>query len=268
MSEYNASYPKEFIDLINDENWGNEYIGVGNPNAKILIVGKECAINKGTNPDQYDRYKRNYDYWLKNCNDNNKGADNVEPWSLNNEIPEKYNPLYPYKTQLFKVLCMKDGIVIRGDKGTSRTWYNYQKLINFYRERPLAGNYTPPNTSTIDFFKDCFLTEMSNECRPNNNVHISEINKTKDSVINRYHLMCKTPYFQNQFDTVILVCGHYLDKAFLGVNEDIELNKMFGPANIILNSPDYGQPNILRQLSFNVSDGLLKDIANRIIVKN
>lgn len=43
-------YRKEFIELIdslkneNDENL--RFVGLGNPNSKILIIGKECSFDK------------------------------------------------------------------------------------------------------------------------------------------------------------------------------------------------------------------------------
>ena len=52
-------YSKEFKALLNDSNWNQlepyqKYIGVGNPNAKILIVGKECALDTVNQFFEYD----------------------------------------------------------------------------------------------------------------------------------------------------------------------------------------------------------------------
>ena len=37
-------YSIGFNALLNDPAWKGRYIGAGNPNSKILFVGKECAI--------------------------------------------------------------------------------------------------------------------------------------------------------------------------------------------------------------------------------
>ena len=40
------NYSKEFRDLIACANKENDFIGYGNPNAKILIIGKEESLDK------------------------------------------------------------------------------------------------------------------------------------------------------------------------------------------------------------------------------
>lgn len=253
-------YPEEFKALLEDPNWADKkrYIGVGNPNSKILIVGKECAIDPDTS-DAGEKYKyektflQNFDDWKKNA-DANVGFDCVAPWKENCEIFDKYNPLNPFFEQRFRPLRkLKNG---EWNRGTSSTWYNYQKIINLYRARK-NKEYVCPDT--IDFFKDCFITELSELCRPNNNdLTPDERKNTRDSIGNRYDIICKTPYFQKQFETIILVCGGYADK--------LDIERMFGTAKVISNAPEYGQPHHLRQLSYRgVTNDLLKSIADRII---
>lgn len=36
-------YRKEFIDLVNHCNWRDKFIGYGNPDSDILIIGQEVA---------------------------------------------------------------------------------------------------------------------------------------------------------------------------------------------------------------------------------
>lgn len=250
-------YPEDFQALINNPKWEGKYIGVGNPNAKILIVGKECALDPNS-IDAGEQYKyektflQNFDDWKKNVNAN-VGFDCIVSWNKDYEIFDKYNPLLPFYEQRFIPLRKLKNE--EWNRGTSRTWYNYQKIINYYRARN-NKNYECPKI--IDFFKDCFITELSEVCRLNNNVKTEERKKTEESIAQRYDLICKTPYFQTQFDTIIMVCGGYADK--------LNIKKMFGAAKVINNAPDHGQPHHLRQLSYRgVTNGLLENIADQII---
>lgn len=46
-------YRKEFIELIdslkNENDKNLRFVGLGNPNSKILIIGKECSFDKKKN---------------------------------------------------------------------------------------------------------------------------------------------------------------------------------------------------------------------------
>lgn len=241
-------YNRQFKDLVNDERWENQYIGVGNPNAKILIVGKECAIDPKEQSVLYDRtFLQNWKDWHNNIN-NDIYFDSILEWQNDEEIFIKYNPLWPFYKQRFKRLKkLKDGSF---NGGTSNTWFNYQKVFNLYRKR--IGVET--NSEYIDFFKDCFITELSDICRPNNNnLSKDEKEATKQSISKRYDLINGTPFFK-RFDVVIMVCGGYADK----LNTDL----MFGRAKVINTNPLNGHR--LPQLSFCISDKLLESIAEQL----
>ena len=51
MNKVAKNYPDSFNEIVSKVNdkqnslYG-QYLGTGNPNSKILILGKECAINK------------------------------------------------------------------------------------------------------------------------------------------------------------------------------------------------------------------------------
>ena len=51
MQDFYQSYPRMFQDLLKQDYRIDNYIGQGNPNSKILIIGKECAIKKECNKD-------------------------------------------------------------------------------------------------------------------------------------------------------------------------------------------------------------------------
>ena len=238
-------YSNCFLDLLEDSRWKKEYIGLGNPNAKILIVGKECAL-KENNPLYERTFKKNWEDWSFNAH-NSIGYESISEWNRNEEILEKYNPLLPFYKQKFKRLRKLEDVSYNG--GTSPTWWNYQKLINLYRKE----NGLEENLEYIDFFKECFITELSSICRPNNNKLSKEDREnTRESIARRYDLIKVTPYFKN-FDTVIMVCGGYADK--------LDTKLMFGNANII-NKDKNGKK--LPQLSYAISNVLLENIASFI----
>lgn len=257
-------YSKEFKALLNDSNWNQlepyqKYIGVGNPNAKILIVGKECALDTVNQFFEYDEtVLQNFDDWCANVN-KGIGFEDIKDWLGNNkDIYPNYNPLYPFYKQLFiqRKVFKKDNEVIKiiGDGGTSTTWYNYQKIINLFRERHINEYELRPNYEYVDFFKDCFITELNDLCRPNNGrLSKTERGATREHIGSRYDLICNTPYFQHQFSTVILACRPY--------SKELDTRRMFGNAKII----EYKDGVLIPQLSVNITNKLIEYIAGEII---
>lgn len=242
------NYSEEFIDLVNDSKWQDHYVGIGNPEAKVLIVGKECALDEELDSLLYaETFLQNQEDWKRNVQEG-VGFEDIKEWTCNEEIFKFYNPLLPFYKQKFTVLHRhasgdKQGEIKSGEGGTSATWYNYQKVFNMYLER--IG--MKANREYIDFFKYCFVTELSEVCRSNNkNLSKKEGLETEMSIANRYELICATPFFQ-KFDKVILACGGYADK--------LDIQRMFGNAQIITT----------RQLSINVSDEAdLRPIADKL----
>lgn len=235
------------------------YIGLGNPNAKILIIGKECAHEEGSTSEQQE-CSNNYNQWM-NLVEKGHGFINEE------EIPqwdgswETFCPFAPYnKPQQFTIERKKGDKIISGAGGTSATWYNYQKLINYIRELGKLDN--PVNTSTIDFYKDCFITELNEKCRVNNQgLTAIERKKTKENIQKRFDLMKETKSFWSHFETVILACGPYAD----ALRKDQQLTQdIFGKAKVISTINNRNVP----QLSIAISNELLKEIAKQVEIKN
>lgn len=115
---------RNLIDNLSQHDVSDEFkfIGTGNPLAKILIIGKEVAIDKDKNPDVYKKEI------LNNFNDWNNLVDfNLD--TIKDKDWYNYSPLYPYKGQEFKIINKENN-----NAGTSRTWYNYQKILNFITE--------------------------------------------------------------------------------------------------------------------------------------
>lgn len=209
-------YPKEFENLLitTKEN----LIGWGNPNAKILVVGKESAIAKGKNSKADEQYEKeiigNRDLWRKD--ELRISQDDIVPYIFNESGSEilnydkiTYNPLYPYKGQEFCVRRVKgkgESKIIIGKKGTSLTWYNYQRLCDLIREQPIIKN------KVNDFHKYFFTTELSDEA----GMKSSDPDKVKrkKSIENR-KLFFKNDFFKS-FPIIILAAGNYPER--FGVN--------------------------------------------------
>lgn len=212
----NFNYPDSFIELVHKTNDNNsllygQYIGTGNPNARILILGKECAIDKNNKPQQYENeIVANTKNWNKNI-DNNvsiENADKDELWKK--DINSQINPLYSYRGQYFKRNK-------NNNLGTNPTWYNYQKiLINILTDL----NITVPidKANKVFLHEYCFLSELNSET--DRYSKYVDSNKRKKSIDSRKVLFGDN-FFQ-QFPIVIVAAGHYPHE------HDINLEKIFG----------------------------------------
>ena len=246
-----------FNDLIinNDTNF---YIGTGNPSSKILIIGKESAIDKISNYEQYEREILNNALdWKKNIEDNIH-QDSVTSWFIDYPL---YNPLYPYKGQLNKIENKRTG----NNGGTSRTFYNYQKLLDkIYNENRKSSN--------INFHEKCFITELNSSTAKYS--HLVNTIDCKDSINNRQELLTH-PYYQS-FPIVLFAVGNYvrdfnidIQKLF-NVKFDAETGTLpITKTNYInLHYDDITNPSRLvihtNQLSINISDLLLNELSQYI----
>ena len=119
-------YQKIFEDTVKECNQNGTYIGTGNPNSKILIVGKETAIDKENKANRDPIYVQFQTECLQDFHENSKKWDyniknNIVVESIPNCIggidsPLSINPLYPFKSLYSREL--KEG----------QTWRKYQKL--------------------------------------------------------------------------------------------------------------------------------------------
>lgn len=149
-----ASCPVSFDQLLKAAQVSNEYVGCGNPNASILIIASEPAIA----PDE-ERYEwemaKNNEKWLK------EGvAETIVHDGVIYDI-SKFSPRFPYKGQKYSVWSEveKDEVThIRSVAGTSRTWYNYQKLLDLVR------GVNRSKAELLDFHDWCFTSELNTCC--------------------------------------------------------------------------------------------------------
>ena len=149
-----ASCPVSFEQLLEAAQVSNEYVGCGNPNASILIIASEPAIA----PDE-ERYEwemaKNNEKWLT------EGvAETIVHDGVIDDI-SKFSPRFPYKGQKYSVRSevKKDEVThIRSVAGTSKTWYNYQKLLDLVR------GVNRSKADLLDFHDWCFTSELNTCC--------------------------------------------------------------------------------------------------------
>lgn len=224
-------YTQEFISMVKFAFANSMFLGTGNPNSNILIIGKEAAISMSDNEEQYNReIRNNAGDWIKNY-ENNIQVSDVSSWF--DAENRSYNPLYPYKNQLNTVeMRDKNNRIIRGQGGTSRTCFNYQKLMEVLYNGGIKSD-------KINFHAYSFSSEL-NEITGK----YSKLVPRKDrleSIEKRKNLFAK-PFFR-QFPVTIVAVGHYV-RDF-----EINLEKMF-------------DVTYQKELSLKHSDGLGKDFIN------
>lgn len=117
-----ADYPQRFKNLLSSFHGEspNNYIGQGNPGAKILIIGKECTVQNNSIGNFYTfETMQNFATWQQNCD--KLDFIDVPDWdSAPLPLNEKYNPLFPYNSWVFM-----------GGKGHGcKTWDGYQTMMN------------------------------------------------------------------------------------------------------------------------------------------
>lgn len=193
------------------------YIGHGNPNAKILFLGQEPALDREI-PEQAARYqieiKLNREEWKQIVN---RGDDycQIERYVANfdwrNQRPEFLSPLNPWPLQKFQIRTEKREkrktscgnaenklVSVRGEKGTARTWYRYQTLINYIFEENLSRE------KELTLHRKSFHTDMSDAAYRQHDV---TKNDSKASVIKRIQLL-KQPFY-HAFPVVIASVGNF-----------------------------------------------------------
>lgn len=183
------NYSNEFREMLAKAEEGNLYAGSGNPNANILIIGKELAFDKDENQEQAkNEIDDNIRNWKENIASNLSQKDSLD-WT---------NPLYLYKHSV-----QKEG----------HTWNKYQKLMDYIRE--------VPHTKETNFQEFAFLTEYNQNPSKNSTLQENK-DKQKASIKERDEFFKTTAFFQH-FPIVIVAAGDYGGHKF-----GIKLEKTFG----------------------------------------
>ena len=193
------------------------FIGYGNPDADILIIGKECAEEDKERQEKF--YTHNFEQWEESFNGHGFNyRSGEEPYDFEHG---NFHPIYPYFVQCNKI--RRNGA---NNGGTSATYYYYQRLIDKVRSRDIV-NYT--KSRCIDFFKDCFITELNDICRKNDTgLSKAEHLEIREHIRVRFDWMRKTNFFK-QFKIVILACRPYAKKI---MDDELLRKDLFGNAKV------------------------------------
>lgn len=206
---------QRLYDLIleSDREGLHPFIGYGNPDARILIVGKECALEEGsTNWKKF--YQKNFYQWWKSFKERGFSYKPGEEYKGKdyNFDDGYFHPIFPYYPQ-------------RNTTKISPTYYYYQRLYECI--------FDLKKSEYFSFFERCFITELNERCRPNNYDLKKDERKiideeTEEAIRNRFDWMRRTNFF-NHFEIVILACGPYAN----AIKSDSLLRKdLFGDARV------------------------------------
>ena len=256
-------YTEKFKALLESTSQG--YIGHGNPNAKILFLGQEPAIDPNVKEDRWaDEIMNNASQW-KNLVKDSIGYD-----SIDHDKVEFGLPLHPWANQKFQVRSVMQDGNIRAHEGSARTWYNYQKLINRIFELYTSARKKLSPNDYLDFHRLSFHTDMSDQPLLNHKITTLATN----AVTKRFHFL-SNEYFRN-FPIVIAAVGHfprdtYGDAYFgdiFGVeyigNEETEYNVWM---NVSIRNNDSNPMLLIHtpQFADAISDRYLDQIAQRVV---
>lgn len=223
-------YSEEFKDYVN--NGINKYfIGTGNPNAKILFIGKESAISE----DDTESIR--------------KYNSNASDWSVHIKNSTCEVLSYPVdKEHIFR---------IKKSWGKN-TWSKYQKLSDYIfnkEEKPYH----------IDFLEEVFTTELNDA--PSKNTSSAN----KGSLNERKELLRRSTHIQSFPVVILACSNYIknndevreIDKMF-GVNyKDEYEKKVYSKTNWFYSHYNEDKKKLVihtRQLSSNVTPELLKDM--------
>lgn len=260
--------PKEFENLLKSTD--EKLIGMGNPSAKIMIVGKESAIPVGKDDAGDLQYCKeilnNKIMWESNLR-SDISQDSIIPCQFDdignilNFREETYNPLYPYKGQqccVRRKRVYKGKNIIASPKGTSLTWYNYQKLCDCIRGRSSVS------TDMINFHRYFFTTELS--------VVAGKTSKEVDKRARKKSIDDRKIYFANDFfkhfPIIILAAGNYPDmfgishETFWGPVDNINRKCSNGIYNIVYSYGVFNRMFIRTYQLSMVPNDLIKRIAD------
>ena len=178
-------YKEPFKDLITIANSKSEllnqdlickpnpfYVGFGNPNSKILILGQEKAINSENEIQIKTESSENPKQW-KYLVENN--IDNLDYKFYSDHYFK--NPLHPY-----------DGKPTKGN-----TWLQYQKLINLIFPEFISERAN-------SFLLNSFITEINHQVSP----------KQLGNQENENRMLINNHIFYKSFKVTVLAIGNYL----------------------------------------------------------
>lgn len=214
----NMSRLNTLLTELEEMNKEGEFIGYGNPDSDILIVGQECAFEEGSK--EYDKfYKPNYYQWASSFKGHGFNFSHGESEFLYTFENNAFHPIFPF--------FLQENTVRRKGLHTSSTFYYYQMFVDKLRALLLDTEYT--KSKYVTFFRDCFITELNDICMRNHKdaTHKSKI--IEERIRERFDWM-RSSSFYDHFKVVLLACGPYAGT----IRKDPILRKeLFGDAKIV-----------------------------------
>ena len=203
----------DLLEVINAYE-GLEYIGTGNPDAEVLFIGKEMAIDLKEHEDQYKAtVSQNITKWKNQQN----GYEIVSGPKGN--YWDFFSPWFPYYRQnnLIRIEPNeKEGTKQKkpDNGGTSRTEYYYQRIISAIYVIPEAEK------QFLSLHMYAFLSELTTATAPKS----AEVNpdERKQSIKNR-KVLWQTLFFQS-FPITILGIGPNKDYIIPGTDREDVIN--------------------------------------------
>lgn len=198
LKDLNYMYTEKFKQVVQYCKQNNLFVGYGNPNGKVLVIGKEAA--HVAKEDLVDHLEKKKEELLQS---------NVAQWEhilSTGEVPNydgerpisDENPLYAYGNQFNKKDIRKEGKPYNG--GTSDTYTKYEKL---YEQLFLQGE----KLKKINFQKEFFITELS-DYPTKESYNDKEIEAFRQQSIEERKSLFALPFFKD-FPIVIVAAGDY-----------------------------------------------------------
>lgn len=260
-------YTNEFKEAIAFATTKNLFLGYGNPNGKILIIGKEQYYKSLKNPDSDEYYKD----LLKKRDEVN--FQNTKSWVQN--IEQEFQPDWDLKIGGFlddsNALTawwnqrnvpnrkLKNG---EGNGGTSNTYLHYQKI---YQDVFLNGK----KQDHINFQKEFFITEM-NDLLAEKDFSYRKLKSLKREFIEERQKLLSVPFFKT-FPVIIIASGHYSKNFDFDIQKTFDV-KYIGKTTEVgkywynLHYNENGKRLVIhtRQLSYGVSNELISELSREI----
>ena len=221
------------MDRINDlrllaQKYSTSFIGYGNPDSDVLIIGNECAFTPETTWDREKKFNQityydNAKSWLEYV-ENPIDSSEIPDWkdTMEWDWENSFTPRFAFKGQFYSKAEWVYG-------ATSQVWFTYQKLIDAYRRITrssghndnLGGYLKEPDC--LDFQDHCFITEFSDVPMEKSNPS----HKTEASVVSRINTLFKEAFFQS-FPIVVISSRAYV-KLY-----NIDLECLFPNSKVIV----------------------------------
>ncbi len=241
-----TNYFKEIATTAKEE---GIYIGMGNPNGKILIIGKELAIDEEKEKHVSDKtIKRNPADWVYNIENPQEEIPNC----VSNENLNLFNPLFPYKGMEKK------------QQPAGHTWRKYQLLYE---------TLSDTESEIYTFYENFFISELNQIPSKYSSLQNSELRAIW--IKKRIEVLFKTDFFQS-FPIVIVASGHYPREHNIDLCELFDIDFIPPTRHVDDNTAQWynlhkskskTHPKLLihtRQLSMDVTNRLIEEIANEI----